>query len=365
MKNSKLIQRLLIIAGIIIGVGILVLISLMGYKKNDVPKVGLILTGSTADEGWNGVHYQGVLAACEELGAELIVKENVPEQKENCDKAILQLVEEGAEMIILSSYAYPTLMRDTIGQYPEVAFYGISAEYLEDNLTSYFGRMYQARYLAGVLAGLKTENGQVGYVAAMPNSEVNRGINAFALGVRSVRADATVNVIWTYSWDNQKLEEQATATLIEEVGVDVITCHQNQSYVSAYADSRGVYSIGYNEPVAGLSEKHLTAAVWNWDRLYYEIVREFKQGNANSVKSHWFGLDTGVVALADYSSEVTEEEKQKVEAAKERILAGQDVFSGVIYDNNGELRCDTGESVSDEVLLKKMTWFVDGVKLYE
>jgi hypothetical protein len=73
-----------------------------------------------------------------------------------------------------------------------------------------------------------------------------------------------------------------------------------------------------------------------------------------------------VKAIQNYLSfGYTLEEKQKVEAAKERILAGQDVFSGVIYDNNGELRCDTGESVSDEVLLKKMTWFVDGVKLYE
>lgn len=365
MKNSKLVQRVLIILGLIVVAGIIVLIGMTGYKKNSLPKVGLILTGSIDEEGWNGVHYQGVLAACESLGAELIVRENVPEQKEDCDKAIRELVEDGAEMIILSSYAYPTLVQETVKKYPEVAFYGISAEYLADNLTSYFGRMYQARYLTGVLAGLKTESGNIGYVAAMPNSEVNRGINAFTLGVKSVRPDATVNVIWTYSWDDQKLEETATETLIEELGADVIACHQNQSYVSVYADSKGVYSIGYNEPVDGLSDMHLTSAVWHWDKLYYEIIREFKQGNANSVKNHWFGLDTDVIALSEYSAEVTDAEKQQIEAAKERILSGMDVFSGIIYDNEGVIRCDTGESVSDEVLLKKMAWFVDGVKLYE
>ncbi|MBQ6814525.1 MAG: BMP family ABC transporter substrate-binding protein [Lachnospiraceae bacterium] len=364
MKNKKRTQALLLGLVAVIVIIIIVIIALLGQENEDAPKVGLVITGSIDDDGWNGVHYQGVLYACDKIGTELLVKENVSEEGAECQKAIEELVEEGASMIILSSYGYPTIAKETIDRYPDVAFYGISAEYYADNMTSYFGRMYQARYLAGVLAGLKTENDNIGYVAAMANNEVNRGINAFTMGVKSVNPEASVNVIWTGSWDDKEKEVSATNTLIKEKNVDVITYHQNQPNVAITADAAGVYTIGYNEQAEGLSEKYLTAAVWDWKKLYYQIVREFVQGEANNVKRHWFGIDTEVVKLSEYSSYVTEEEKQAVAQAMENVFAGMDIFSGKIYDNNGELRCDDGESISDDILLEKMDWYVDGVVIY-
>ncbi|MBR6638335.1 MAG: BMP family ABC transporter substrate-binding protein, partial [Lachnospiraceae bacterium] len=177
MKNSRMRQRILLVVMAVLIVVIVGSIVMTGYKKSSAPKIGLIITGSKTDAGWNGVHYQGVSYACDKLDAKLIVKENVPENAELCAQAIRELVADGAGMIILSSYAYPEMVKDVIESYPEVAFYGSSAEYYADNMTSYFGRMYQARYLAGIIAGMTTENNKIGYVAAMPNIEVNRGIN--------------------------------------------------------------------------------------------------------------------------------------------------------------------------------------------
>lgn len=366
MKNkSKVRQRILLISAAVILLIIFVFIRLTGYQRNAAPKVGLIITGSTEETGWNGVHYQGVKHACERLGAELLVKENVLEGTGKCEEAIHELVSEGAGMIILSSYAYPEETKDIVNTYPDVAFYGISAEHYAENMTSYFGRMYQARYLAGIVAGMKTENNMVGYVAAMPNIEVNRGINAFTLGVKKANPDATVHVVWTDTWDDEKKETAAAKQLIDEVGVDVITYHQNQNHVARVADEAGIYSIGYNKKAEGLSEKYLTAAVWNWNELYYQITREYIQGKANLVKRHWYGIDTDVVALADYSPLVGEETHTLIASVKGELYAGKDVFSGVIYDNTGQLRCNEGESVSDEVLLEKMDWYVDGVVIYE
>lgn len=364
MSNKRKIQKWLIALGILVAIVIVIVIAFLGYEKDTKTKIGLIITGTTDDEGWNGAHYKGVFNACEKLDAQVIVKENVPEEKEKCKKAIQELVDEGVAMIILSSYAYPVLVEDVIEEYKDVAFYGISAELYADNITSYFGRMYQSRYLAGVLAGLKAENGSIGYVAAMPNSEVNRGINAFTLGVKSVNANATVNVIWTNSWDNKENEVIATQKLVNELKAEVITYHQNQSYVAGAADAQGIYSIGYNEKAEGLSDKYLTASVWDWEELYYQIIREVIQGRANSVRRHWFGIDTGVVKLSKYSSQVTETEIQRIETEKNEILSGNDVFSGVIYDNTGILRCNEGELISDEILLEKMDWYVDGVVIY-
>ncbi len=364
MKNNKFVQNLLLVTAGLVTVVLIIGIFLIDNKKKDEVKVGLIITGSVDEQGWNNAHYQGVRNACEKLGAELIVKENVPEEYECCTEAVHELVGEGTSMIILSSYAYPTLVKEAIQSYPEVAFYGISAEYYAENMTSYFGRMYQARYLAGVLAGRMTKSNSIGYVAAMPNSEVNRGINAFTLGVRSVNPDAKVHVIWTQSWDDRDKEVAATECLIEEMNADLITYHQNQHFVAAAADAAGVYSIGYNEPESGLSDRYLTASVWNWEELYCKIVKELLTGEANSVKRHWFGIETGVVGLSDYSLLVPEELRQEIEEAK-TLMAKKSVFSNVIYDNTGKLRCDEGENLSDEILLGNMDWYVEGVVLHE
>ncbi len=362
MRSNKLTQRILLVLIAVVLLAIIAVIALTGRDKFSVVKVGLILTGSAGEQGWNSAHYQGVKYACEKLGTELLVEENVPEEGEACAAAVKELAEEGASMIILSSYAYPSLVKNVTEEYPEVAFYGISAEYYAKNLTSYFGRMYQARYLAGMLAGMKTESNCIGYVAAMPNSEVNRGINAFTLGVREVNPDAVVKVIWTNSWDEREREVAATERLIKEVNADVITYHQNRHFVAETADAAGVYSIGYNERVEGLSERYLTAAAWDWKALYYRIIREVMKGEANAVKRHWFGLDTGVVGLTELSSAVDEEMRQKVKDTEKALYAGKNIFSGIIYDNTGELRCGEGESVSDSILLEAMDWYVEGVE---
>lgn len=365
MKN-RLKNRYVVVAIVFVMLVIIVNgVTFGGYKKNAETKIGLILTGKISDQGWNGVHYEGVSYACEDLGAELLVREGVLERTGRCEEAVRELAAEGASMIILSSYAYTEEVKDVVKEYPQIAFYGSSAENIADNMTSYFGRMYQVRYLSGILAGLQTKTNKIGYVAAMPNIEVNRGINAFTLGVKSVNSEADVYVKWTNSWDNEQTERRVAAALINETGVDVLTYHQNRHYTAQVADEEGIYSIGYNEEENGLSDNYLTAAVWNWKKLYHAIVREHILGKSNFTKSHWFGIETGVVELSDYSAFVSHEAAEMIEKAKQDILAGKDVFSGVIYDNEGVMRCDEGENISDEILLERMDWYVDGVVIDE
>ena len=365
MKSNTTVGKKLIFI-IVLGVFVLVIgIAFAGYKQRTVTKIGLILTGERMDRGWNGVHYDGVAYACERFGAKLLVKENVPEGTGKCIEAVHELAKEGASMIILSSYAYPEEVKEVVNTYSDIAFYGISAENYADNMTSYFGRMYQARYLAGIIAGMQTKSNQIGYVAAMPNVEVNRGINAFTLGVKKVNSDATVYVKWTDSWDNEEAERKAADELISQKGTDILTYHQNQHFTAWEADEAGICSIGYNEKADNMSDMYLTATVWNWQKMYSEIVREYILGKANSVKYHWFAIDTGVVGLAEYSPLVSKEIQEQVEMAKKEILSGKDVFSGVIYDTKGMLRCNEGENISDEILLKKMNWYVNGVVIDE
>ena len=362
--SSKVKQRILIISAAVIFIGIIVVVFLMNQSKDDSVKIGYVMTGSIDEGGWNGMNYKGISAVCEEFEVELIVKENILENQGICSSVVDELAKSGAELIFLSSFGYPNEVKDIIDKYPEISFYGISSQYYSDNMSSYFGRMYQARYLSGIIAGMMTKSNMIGYVAAMPNDEVNRGINAFTLGVRRVNPDAQVNVIFTDSWDDEQKSKDSAATLIEK-GADVLTYHQNQPYVVEVAEEMGVYSIGYNEAQTGLSDKYLTAAVWNWELLYKDIVKGFLQGKANSMAHHWCGIETGAVELSELSPLVTDKIKAEIEKAKNEILSGNDVFSGEIYDNEGNIRCQKDEFISDSALLKDFNWYVDGVVIYE
>ena len=362
-KSTKIILLFLIII-LVFGIATFAVITSIS-EKNNQRKLGYIMTGSADEEGWNGMNYKGIEAVCEELDVKLILKENIAENTGDCPKAVYELADEGAEIIILSSYAYPAEAKDAIDNNPAVSFYGISSDYYADNMSSYFGRMYQVRYLTGIIAGMTTETNKIGYVAAMSNCEVNRGINAFTLGVRRVNPEAEVIVYRTNSWDDKDKEISAANTLIETYNVDLLTYHQNQSYVAEAAEAAGVYSIGYNEENEELSEKYLTAAVWDWEKLYKDVVRDFLQGNANTKQHHWCGIETGAVGLSKYSPLVSQAARAEVDKAKNELLAGKDVFSGEIYDNTGVLRCSEDEFISDTTLMTDLYWYVDGVIINE
>lgn len=365
MLNKKKWIKILPWAGILVLLTIVAMILSTGFEKKDTVTVGFIMTGNTQEQGWNRLHYEGIRDACEQLDAELIVKEDIKEHTGQCAQAIHELAEEKADMIILSSYGYAEEVLSEMEKYPGIAFYSESFDHTAPNMKSYFARMYQARYLAGIVAGMQTETDCIGYVAAMANNEVNRGINAFTLGVRRVNPDAEVVVAWSNSWDDADKEKELATQLIEKENADVLAYHQNQPNVVEVTEQYGVASIGYHEDVKEVSDCFLTAAVFHWDLTYKEVLLDHIRGKSDAVDTYWVGIDQGAVGLTEFSSKVSEETKQEVEKAKQEILNGFDVFSGEIYDKDGTLRCSDGETISDDKLLKNFDWYVEGVELYE
>ncbi|MBO5166085.1 MAG: BMP family ABC transporter substrate-binding protein [Lachnospiraceae bacterium] len=364
-KISKYKTLWLLLLFFLAGIIVLLLFVPNLFDKKKTLIVGYIMPGAVTEEGWNGEHYRAVEQACEERDCKLIVKENVEEMTGECEQAIRELAAEGAQMIILNSYGYSEEVKDVVTQYPDIVFYGTSSECHADNLTSYFARMYQARYLAGIIAGMQTQSGTIGYVAAMSNNEVNRGISAFALGVRRVNPEAEVVVIWTGAWDDAQKETEAVKLLVEKEQIDVVTYHQNQDYVVQEAENCGIASVGYHQYYEGYSGNYMTAAVCDWKLLYQQLIREFQRGKGNARDNYWIGLEESVVGLDGCSELVTEEMLSEVEEAKKEILSGKDVFSGVIYDNEGNLRCGENETISDEMLLEHFDWYTEGVRIYE
>ena len=159
-------------------------------------------------------------------------------------------------------------IRRHIGLAPqEIALYeALSAR---ENL-SYFGRMYEPRYLSGMVAGKMTKKNVIGYVAAFPIPEVIRGINAFTLGVQSVNPQAEVRVVWTQTWFDPGIERDAADSLLD-VGADVIAQHQDSPGPQEAAQEKGDGML------------FLTAHLGNWEWLV-------------AAQAAW-GLDMAVITL--------------------------------------------------------------------
>ena len=366
MKNREAIERIaFIFAAILVVIGIVVLINNFHTdSKTDVVRVGAVCLGAADDNGWNQSHYEGVSKACEANSCKMYPAMNVPEEEGAVKKAVSELVDQGCSCIFLTSYGYGEFLNSIAKEYPKVAFYCISGENGSSNCTTYFARMYQVRYLSGIVAGAASKTGILGYVTAMPIPETIRSVNAYALGARKADPEAQVLVVYTGSWDNKDVEEQAVRDL-KEAGADVITYHEDRPYAIDLADEMGLFTTGYDYVSREYSDRFLTAAVVNWDMLYTRILRDYLSGRANFSNDYWLGLSEGAVSLYDYSDMVTEDTKKLVASEEERISTSLDVFSGEIRDNTSVVRCGENEMISDNELFNHLDWYVEGVEIYE
>ena len=362
LKNFNLLAA--VVAFLIIVLPITMVFSLSRELSDKPKKIGFIILGDINVAGWNKSQYQGIKAACDNFGIELLVRDKVRENSGQCPAAIEKLVANGAGMIFLASYSYSTEAQNLIGEYPQVAFATNSAEVHARNMTAYFVRMYQARYLSGALAGMRTRSNVIGYVAAMSNTEVNRGINAFALGVQRTNPNAKVLVMWTGSWQDEVTEARNAERLIA-AGADVLTYHQDEEATAKVAEARGVDFIAYNAILPTKSEHYLTSIVCRWDLYYTDMIQRYLKGEINSVKNHWLGIDCGAVMLSEFSPAVSAEMISRLDSLKQELINGHLIFAGTIYDNAGNLRCDADEAISDDTLLEDIGWLVRGVEVLE
>ncbi len=356
---------------VVLGFMFLIIIGIVvvdfSYNKEDDEKVkvGMILNGKKTDQSWSQSHYGGMEITKDKLNLDVIYRECVPEGEESL-KVMEELIEDGCKIIICNSYGYGEYELEIAKKYPEICFYHAAGEEVSDNLSTYFGRIYQMRYLTGIVAGLQTKTNEIGYVAAFPISEVNRGINAFTLGVKSVNPDAVVYVEWCNSWIGEEESRIATENLIKNHNIDVLTMHTDAMAPLEIAEEKGIWSIGYNfDNSEHYPSSYLTAAVWNWDKFYIPRIQEYGQGKFVS-KSYWESAQTGIIDLAPFTQNVKAGTADIVKQEKEKLAKGTyDVFYGPIKDMNGNVRVQDGESMSDKELLYEFDWYVEGVEMNE
>lgn len=325
-------------------------------------KVGVLLSGSRADKNYCQAHYEALESLRTDFNLDIVYRENVVG---DCYPDIISLIrDENCKVIVGVSFQFGDDMKRAAAQYPDVYFLHAGGTEARSNLSSFFGRMYQTRYLLGIIAGMKTKTGQLGYVAAFSIPEVIRGINAFTLGVRSVRPDAVVHVRYCYSWTDDEAAGKACAELLERHPIDVMAMHTNSLAPHKEADRRGVWSVGCNRDSAeDFPNTYLAACVWQWRDCYYKQMLDCLQGKFHG-SNVWMDINDGIVALSKPTRHVDVRSVAAVEAVNKKLHDRTfDVFYGPIRDNTGTIRIEQGESMSDSEMLDGFFWYVEGVTI--
>ena len=357
--------------------------SAAGIAKDKV-KVGVIHIGDPADgSGYSYTHDLGIQGMQKNLGlsdSQIVRKINVSDGDTAATKtAIEDCIAEGCNIIFSTSYGYMDTMETLAAEYSNVYFsHGTGYKSNDKNFNNYFGRIYQARYLSGIAAGLKTTSNKIGYVSAYGTelAETCSGINAFTLGVQAVNPDATVYVKTLSSWYDPA-NETAYAEALIEMGCDVIAQHCDTANPQVAAQNAGVFGCGYNSDMtAQAPDAHLVATVWNWDVYYTAAVQAVIDGKWAELGNYYAGIEVGLVGVSPVTKNCAENTQKYIDAVTELMKNGEwDVFSGVAlsFDADGNvvktdspLTDNTGAAVApvdDGVIKGSMNYFVKGVEL--
>lgn len=343
-----------------------------GISKDKI-KVGVIHLSDPAEgSGYTYTHDLGIQGMQQNLGLsddQIVRKINIPDSDAGATrKAIKECIDEGCNIIFATSWGYMETTAKMAEEYPDVYFsHGTGYMSNGKNFNNYFGRIYQARYLSGIVAGMNTKTNKIGYVAAMgsDNSEVTGGIDAFALGIYSVNPDAKVYVKVTNSWYDPEAEKQAAETLLD-MGCDVITQHCDTSYPQTLAQDRGVYGIGYNSDMSKEApDACLCSVIWNWSAYYTSAVQSIIDGTWDG-SNYYGGMNenlVGITELADFCAEGTAD---RVKEAKKRIMSGElGVFDGVIETNTGDMIGEAGKTLDDATITGAVNWYFKTVNVVE
>ena len=336
-------------------------------------KVGVLYIGSASDtSGYTYAHELGIQGMIANLGmsdSQVMRKEMIDHgDTEAVTKALDECIEEGCNVIFTTSWGYMDETADYAEKYPDI-YFAHGTGYLSNgkNFTNYFGRIYQARYLSGIVAGLKTKSNLIGYVSAMgsDNSECTGGIDAFAMGIESVNPDAKVLVAVTNSWFSPEDEQAASDALIAK-GCDVLAQHVDTTAPQTASESNGTWSIGYNSDMSKETPNAtLTSVIWNWSAYYTAFVNSIVNATYDAT-NYYGGMDESLVGLTNLSSLCDEATQEKVSEAQQKILKGEfGVFDGEILTNDGTTVGEAGKTLDDATIIGGINWYYHNVEVVD
>ena len=338
----------------------------MPLAKENI-KIGAIHTTDPFSEtsGYAYAHHIGIEEMKKNLGLtdeQVICKTHIDDVDViSIENALRELIAQGANIIFSTSWGYMETCEQLARDFPSVIFAIIGDKYNDTNLTNYYGEAYQARYLSGLVAGMKTKTNKIGFVAAWgkQNSDVTGGINAFALGVEKVNPKARIHVKITHSWFDPMGEAFATRALIAN-GCDVIAQHTDTPTPMIEAEKAGVWGIGYStDMISEAPNAVVTSVIWRWSVYYTFLVQSVIDGTFTATP--WYGsMKDGIVDLSPLNKNIpiNADTARIIDEERKRIEGGTfNVFEGVMETNDGKSIGKEGVNMTDDEIRNEMKWY--------
>ena len=326
----------------------------------DKLKVGFIYVGPIGDHGWTYRHDIGRQDVEKHFGdkVETTYIESV-KYGPDAERAIRAMAKGGADIIFATSFGYMEPMLKVAKEFPNVKFEHATGYKQSKNMASYGLRLYQARHVQGIIAGMMTKTNKICYVGAFPIPEVIREINTFYLGAKKMNPKVDIDIVWVNSWYNPPKEADAAAVMIAE-GCDMVAQHTDSPAPLQTAQKNGVTGFGQaSDQIRFAPKAQLTATIDNWSPYYIKKVQAVIDGNWKS--GDYFGhMKDDVVQMAPFTNMPIDVQAfaQKI---KEGIRDGKYfAFTGPIKDNTGKLQLKDGEIASD-AHLNSMMYYVEGI----
>jgi len=340
-----------------------VLLSVMFFSvahAGDKIKVGFIYVGPIGDHGWTYRHDIGRLDVEKHFGdkVETVYLENVKYGPDS-ERAIRAMAQNGADIIFATSFGYMEPMLKVAKEFPNVKFEHATGYKQSKNMATYGLRLYQARHIQGVIAGLMTKTNKICYVGAFPIPEVIREINTYYLGAKTVNPDVDIDIVWVNTWYDPGKEAQAADVMIAE-GCDMVAQHTDSPAPLQTAEKAGVFGFGQASDQYKFAPKaQLTATIDNWSPYYISKVQAVIDGTWKS--GDYFGhMNEDVVQMAPFTN-MPDKVKAFAQKIKDSIKNGKYfAFTGPIKDNTGKIQLKAGE-IADDAHLNSMMYYVEGI----
>lgn len=344
----------------------------MSILISSAPKlrVGVLLLGSISDIGWNFALYKGILFASTYFSdsVEISTFENVNIYDQN---TIVQYASSGDfDALYLTTDVSQDMVSLYTSDFPHVKFVIISLRAIEtkNNVSANFnyiwGTLFEARYLAGVTAGLVMSRGGFAcYIKAFDNPEVNQGLNAFTLGVRKYNPTARVLSYTINTWSDPFVEQQTAQWFLDDGRCEVLAQHTDHVSSLDIFTSANKFVIGSNsdsKPIIG--EHVLASAIFSWGVILEESIESILDSSFNESVPIG-GIQQGAVDISPLSGLCNDEIRNAVMQERSQIVDSYTntyLFCGPIYDSLALLRIPSGQC-ADNVMYSTMDWHVLGV----
>jgi basic membrane lipoprotein Med (substrate-binding protein (PBP1-ABC) superfamily) len=337
-------------------------ISIVGKK---LPSVGYVLVGPHTDGGWSMRHHQGFQSLTKH-GYKVSMVEMVPEAE---SQKIFRKLARKHDIVFATSFGYMDHMVKAAAKNPDTIFmHATGYKGNKKNMDNYSCMSYQARYLAGVAAGMLTKTGKIGIVGSHPIPEIIRNINAVILGARTVNPNAEVNIVWINSWFDPPKDMDAAKALLESGNDILFTTTDSPSVVTLAQqawknDGREVWSMGNDAPMGDNGpERYITGMMFNWNVLYKHIVDNLAAGKLKMGQRYSWGLKENCVGLSPWGVNVPGNVVNHVETIKMNWINDEmDIyfpFSQGVTKKDGT-KIPAGAIKRPE--LESMQFFVEGI----